>query len=133
MFRRERCTCSFFIAEPSLLKYNSFAAAVTRGRVFRTTTLFLLPKGHEEIEAKDDNFVDEFTCFLSNTEPLGVTKEPTDDMAANVDAIYFLKDKRNELYLHRKELYVGKHRTTKVINNRQPAKRDTFTNYSIFM
>lgn len=108
------CTCSFFIAEPSLLKYNSFAAAVTRGRVFRTTTLCLLPNGDEDIEAKDDNFVDELPSFLSITEPLGVIKEPTDDMAENVEAIYFLKGKRNN-YINLK-LYNGKHRTNKVIN-----------------
>lgn len=71
------------------MKYNSFAAAVTRGRDFRTTTLCLLPNGHEDIEANDDNFVEELTIFLSITEPLGVIKEPTDDMAANVEAIYF--------------------------------------------
>ena len=73
------------MAEPSLLKCNSLAMAETRGeRVLLRATLGLLfeNENEEEIEARDDK--------LSNWAVLegAAANEPTDVIAAKVDAIY---------------------------------------------
>lgn len=73
------------MAEPSLLKCNSLAMAQILGaRVLLIATFCLLERENEEIEARDDKL----SNFLSTTRPLGAAKEPTEVMAANVDAIY---------------------------------------------
>nr|GMD26122.1 Uncharacterised protein [Ipomoea batatas] len=81
-------TWSFLIADPSLLKYNSLAAAVIwQGRVLRRTTFFLLPKELEDIEARDDNLFEEIASLLSFMQLLGAANEPAEDMPAKVEAI----------------------------------------------
>lgn len=75
------------MADPSLLKYKSFAAAVIwEERVLRTATLCVLPKELDDMEAKDDNLL-EAASFLPLTVLPGAAKEPTDGMAAKADAI----------------------------------------------
>jgi hypothetical protein len=82
------------MAEPSLLKYNSLAAAlICKERVFRKA-IFLLPVNElEEIEAKDDSLFAEVASLLSVTRPPEAAKDPTENMPAKVDAIYSLKVK----------------------------------------
>lgn len=87
-----KLTCNFLIAEPSLLKYKSFAMALILGeRVFRRVTLCFLPNELEDIEANDVNLSEELATFLSITRLLGATNVPTEDIAVKVDAIFFLK------------------------------------------
>ena len=84
----EILTCSFLIADPSLLKYKSFAIAVILGeRVLRRTTFCLLPNDLEDMEPKEDDLFKEDPSFLSVTQVPGAAKEPTEDEAMNVDAI----------------------------------------------
>lgn len=49
------------------------------------------------MEAKDDNLFEEDASFLSITQPLAAAKDPTDDMAAKVKAIYCLISENNQL------------------------------------
>lgn len=83
-------TCSLLMAEPSLLKYSSLAAAVIwEERAFRRTTFLLLANGQDDMEAKDDNLFEEAeSLILSMLQVLGAAKDPTEDMPAKVDAIY---------------------------------------------
>ena len=60
-------------------------------------TFCLLANENEEMEAEDDNLSEEAN-FLSITRQPGVAKEPTEDMAVKVDAIYFSKAEDNEHY-----------------------------------
>lgn len=63
------------------MKCNSFAIAEIMGdRFLLISKLCLLPKENEEIEAEDES-------FLSFTRHPGAAKEPTEDIAVNVDAI----------------------------------------------
>ncbi|MFS8019067.1 hypothetical protein Hanom_Chr15g01399491 [Helianthus anomalus] len=52
-------TCSFFVADPSLLKYSSFAAALIWEvcGALRRGRLRLMPNELEDIEAKDDSLL----------------------------------------------------------------------------
>ena len=75
------------MAEPSLLKCNSLAIAEILGEGVLLAALCLLAKENEEIEEDDDSLWN----LLSATRPLGAAKEPADDIAANVDAIYSLQ------------------------------------------
>ena len=54
----------------------------------RRTTFFLLPSELAEMEARDDNLLDETVILSSSTLP-GAANEPTEDRPAKVDAIYF--------------------------------------------
>lgn len=75
------------IADPSLLKYNSFAAAEIFGlRAFLSTTFLLLPKALEDILATEESLFEEV---------LGAAKGPAEDIPAKVDAICPYK---NSLY-----------------------------------
>lgn len=82
------------MAEPSLLKYNSLAAAlICKGRVLHRA-MFLLPVSElGDMEARDDNLFVEVANLLSATRLLGAAKDPTEDMPAKVDAIHSLKVK----------------------------------------
>lgn len=56
-------------------------------RVLLRATLGLLENENEAMEARDDKE----SNFLSATRPLGAANEPTEVMAAKVDAIYPVK------------------------------------------
>lgn len=75
------------MADPSLLKCSSFAAQILGRRDLLRTAFRLLTNEDEEMDAKDDNLLEEDESFLSMTRPLGATNEPKDDMAVKVDAI----------------------------------------------
>lgn len=77
------------IADPSLLKYNSFAAALIWGvrGAFRSERFCLLTNEVEDIEAKDDSLFDGIDRFLSITLLLEHAKDPTDETPAKVEAI----------------------------------------------
>ena len=79
-------TCSFLIAEPSLLKCNSLAIAqILEERPLRKITFCFLPrKALEDIESNDDSRSEEFENFLQ-----GNPGEPIDDMAMKDDVIFF--------------------------------------------
>lgn len=74
-----------------MLKCNSLAMAETLGvHGLRKTAFFLLPNELPEMEAKDDSLFEEKASFLSITQPLAAAKDPTEDIAVKVDAIYYL-------------------------------------------
>ena len=77
------------MAEPSLLKYSSLAEAVIwEERALRSTTFLFLPNEDNDMQAKDDNLLEEAaSLLLSMMQVEGAAKEPTEDMPAKVDAI----------------------------------------------
>lgn len=82
-------TCSFLIAEPSWLKYNSFAMAQILGeRFLLTTTLCLFGSANEEMDMREVNLSEDDRSFLSITRLPGAARVPTEDMAVKVEAIY---------------------------------------------
>ncbi|KAK5771003.1 hypothetical protein PVK06_047172 [Gossypium arboreum] len=66
---------------------SSFAAEILGRRDLLITTFHLLRNEDDEMDAKDDNVLEEDESFLSMTKLLDATNEPTDDMAVKVDAI----------------------------------------------
>ena len=68
-------------------------------RFLRDITFCLLANENEEMAAEDDNLSEEEANFLSITWQLGAAKEPSEDMAVKVDAIYSSKaEKKDDHY-----------------------------------
>lgn len=121
-------TCSFLIAEPSLLKYKSFAIALIFGDcVLRRTTFCLLPNELDDMEAKDDNLSEEAACFLSFTRPPGAAKEPTEDMVVKADAIYSCKTDNKFNIFSSSIIFTSKARNEKL---KRQKKSNKSRNYS---
>lgn len=80
-------TCNLLIADPSLLKYNSLAMALTfTDREFRITTLDRLPRVLEEdMDANEDSLSAEVKGFLSMIR--AAPGAAIADILVNVDAI----------------------------------------------
>lgn len=95
------------------MKCNSFAIAQILGeRYLRDITFCLLANEQEETEAEDDNSV-EGAHFLSIARQLEAAKEPTEDMAVKVDAIYSTEAENRD---NRKVLHKLKKAAQTIIN-----------------
>ena len=84
-------TCSFLIAESSLLKCNSLAIAqiLEESPLCKITFCFLPQKALEDIESNDDSWPEELKNFLSIVLLQGNPGKPIDDMAMKDDVIFF--------------------------------------------
>ena len=84
-------TCSFLIAEPSLLKCNSLAIAqiLEESPLCKITFCFLPQKALEDIESNDDSWPEELKNFLSIVLLQGNTGEWIEDVTMKDDVIFF--------------------------------------------